>query len=175
MSMVSQYNTQFGMRDLFMNPAMAGIFPQFDPNEKLKNVQSYAETEARVQKYLAGALNGVVTGAGELLVKGQHQSVLNRARQLQPLIEALFNNIPKVLAGIRKNTPLYLPYATQKQLQDIKTPAAKQKALREVLANLQYNTDLGALNSIKNEPPERFAKNKAQWETKVSYRRLKRV
>lgn len=158
-----------------MNPKLEGVFPQFSKGDTLKNVYSFAETEARVQKYLAGALGGTVTAKGELVVKGQHQSILNRVRQLQPLIEGLFDNMPKVIAAIRRNTPLYLPYATKKQIEDIKTPAQKQRALKQVLDNLQYNMELGALNSIKKEPPERFAQNKKRWETKVNHRRLKRV
>lgn len=172
---MNQYNNQFGAADLFMNPAMAGVFPQFTENDKLKNVYSFAETEKRVQNYLVGVLNGTVTGDGEIVVRGQHQSILNKIRHLQPLIEGLFNNMPKVVQAIRKNTPLYLPYATKKQIEDIKTPAQKQRALQLVMDNLQYNSEFGALNSVKREAPERFAQNKKKWEQKVNYRRLKKI
>jgi hypothetical protein len=67
-----------------------------------------------------------------------------------------------------------LPYATKKQIEDIKTPAQKQRALKLVLDNLQYNSNLGALNSVKNESPEQFTRNKKAWETRVG-RRLKRI
>jgi hypothetical protein len=172
---MNEYNKQFGLRDIFMNPALAGVFPQFEQNERLQNVYSFAETEARVQKYLVGALNATVTGNGEITVKGKHGTVLRRVRQLQPLIEGLFNNMPKVAQALRANTRLYLPYATQKQMEDIKTPAGKQRALKLVLDNFQYNSDLGALNSIKNEPPEQFNRNKKAWETRVGHRRLKHI
>ena len=173
---MQQYNSQLRMKDLFMNPALAGVFPQFTPGAKQKNVYSFAETEEKVLKYLASALNGTITGAGELVVRGKQQTVLSRVRQLQPLIESFFNNIPKVAAALRKNAPLYLPYAARKQLEDIKTPAGKIKALRAVMDNFQYNTDLGALNSVKHERPEQFRKNKSAWERKVGYRgRLKFV
>lgn len=158
-----------------MNPALEGILPQFSPSDKLQNVYSFAEIESRVQKYLAGALNGTITGEGELIVNGKQQQVLSRVRQLQPLIEGFFNNLPKVVQALRRNTPLYLPYATKKQLEDITTPAGKTKAMQAVMDNFQYNTDLGALNSVKNEKPEQFARNKKAWETKVGYRRLKKV
>lgn len=158
-----------------MNPALAGVFPQFSEKDRLQNVYSFKEIEDKVQNYLVGALNATVTGAGELVVKGQHQSVMNRVRQLQPLIEGLFNNIPKVVQALRNNTALYLPYATMKQLEDIKTPAGKTKALRLVLDNFQYNTDFGALNSIKKEQPDGFSRNKKAWETKVNHRRLKKI
>lgn len=173
---MQQYNNRLRMQDLFMNPALARVFPQFTPGAKLKNVYSFAETEEKVLKYLASALNGTITGASELVVRGKQQAVLSRVRQLQPLIESFFNNIPKVAAALRKNAPLYLPYAARKQLEDIKTPAGKIKALRAVMDNFQYNTDLGALNSVKHERPELFRKNKSAWERKVGYKgRLKFV
>jgi hypothetical protein len=103
---MNEYNNKLGMKDLFMNPALAGVFPQFEQNERLQNVYSFAETEARVQKYLVGALNATVTGKGEILVKGKHDVILRRVRGLQPLIEAMFNNMPKIVAAIRKNAPL---------------------------------------------------------------------
>ena len=172
---MQQYNNRLRMRDLFMNSALGGVFPQFSPTDKLQNVYSFAEVEARVQKYLASALNGTITGNGELTVRGKQQAVLTRVRQLQPLIEDFFNNMPKVAQALRRNTPLYLPYATKKQLEDITTPTGKIKAMRAVMDNFQYNTDLGALNSIKNEKTDQFARNKKAWESKVGYRRLKQI
>lgn len=159
-----------------MNPAMEGILPQFERGAKVQNVYSFAEVERRVLKYLAGALNGTVTGDGELVVRGKHQAVLSRVRLLQPLIETFFDNMPKVAAAVRQNKFFYLPYANRKQLEDIKTPAGKIKAMRAVMDNLQYNPDLGALNSIKREKPEQFTKNRRAWEKKVGYKgRLKFV
>ena len=172
--MQQQYNS-FGMRDLFQNAALEGIFPQFNKNEKLKNIYSFAEVEERVQKYLATALNGTVTGDGELTVNGKHKTVLRQVRQMVPLIESFFDNTPKIAAGIRRNTRLYLPYATRKQMEDIKTPAGKIKAMKAVMDNFQYNSDLNALNSVKNENPEQFSRNKKAWEKKVGYRRLKKI
>ena len=57
-----RYNNRLRMQDLFMNPALAGVFPQFKRGKKLQNVYSYAEVEKRVAEYLAGALNGTITG-----------------------------------------------------------------------------------------------------------------
>jgi hypothetical protein len=164
------------MRGLFQNPALAGVFPQFGKGEteRPQNAPSYAETERRVQSYLAAALNGSVTGDGEITVKGKHQTVLNRVRLLQPLIEGLFDNAPKVAAAVRKDAPLYLPYATRKQIEDLKSPAGKTRALSEAVDNLQYNAALGALNGVKNEPPAQFERNRREWETKVGMR-LKRI
>lgn len=171
-----QYNNLIRMRDVFMNPALAGVFPQFAPGERLQNVYSFAQTEKRVRDYLVAALNGKITADGDIAVKGKQSTVLSRVRALQALIESFINDIPKVVQALRKNTPLYLPYPTLKQLENTKTVAAKIKAMRAVMDNFQYNSDLGALNSVKQETPERFSRNKRSWEKKVGYSgRLKRV
>ena len=70
------------MRDLFMNPKLAGVFPQFAPGERLQNVYSFAQIEKRVQDYLVAALNGTITAEGAIAVKGQQQAVLSRVRAL---------------------------------------------------------------------------------------------
>lgn len=159
-----------------MNPAMEGILPQFERGVKVQNVYSFAEVESRVLKYLAGALNGTITGDGELVVNGKQQAVLSRVRQLQPLIEAFFNNMPKVAAAVRQNKSFYLPYANRKQIEETQTAAGKVKVMQSVMDNFQYNTELGSLNSIKKEPSDTFTRKKRQWEQKVGYfRRLKKI
>ena len=173
---MQEYNNQLRMRDLFMNPKLAGVFPQFEPGERLQNVYSFAQTEKRVRDYLVAALNGKITADGYIVVRGKQPAVLSRVRSLQAIIESFINDIPKVLQALRKNAALYLPYATLKQLEDTKTTGAKIKAMRAVMDNFQYNSDLGALNSVKQEAPERFNRNKKAWEKKVGYSgRLKRV
>lgn len=150
---------------------MEGILPQFESGEKIKNVYSFAEVERKVLRYLASALNGTVTGDGELVVNGKHDTVLNRVRLLKPLIEGFFDNMPKVAAALRRNVPLYMPYANRKQLEETRTPAGKIKAMQSVMDNFQYNADLGALNSVKKERPDTFTRKKQQWEQKVGYDR----
>lgn len=172
---MQQYNSNLRMRDLFMNPKLAGVFPQFEQGEKLQNVYSFAQTEKRVQDYLVNALNGTLTADGSIAVKGKQQAVLSQVRALQAVIEGFINDIPKVVQALRKNAPLYLPYATLKQLEETKTTAGKIKAMRAVMDNFQYNPDFGALNSVKKENPEQFDRNKKAWEKKVGYRRLKKV
>ncbi len=170
-----EYNNRLRMRDLFMNPQLANVFPQFNSGKPLKNVYSFAETEESVQNYLVAALNGKITADGEIFVNGKHDEILNRVRALQSAIESFVNNTPNIVQALRDNTPLYLPYATKKQLQEITSTAAKIKAMQAVMENFQYNSDCGALNSVKHENPEQFARNKRAWERKVGYRRLKRV
>ncbi len=83
---MQQYNNLIRMRDLFMNEKLAGVFPQFDPGERLQNVYSFAQTEKRVRDYLVAALNGKITSDGEIAVKGKQQTVLSRVRALQAVI-----------------------------------------------------------------------------------------
>ena len=163
------YNNRLRMRDLFMNPSLSGVFPQFTAND-LQNLNSFAQTEERVQRYLVAALNGKIMADGTIAVKGKHQAVLTRVRSLQSLIERFINNMPAVASALRKNTPLYLPYATISQLGDIKSSAGKIKAMREVMENFQYNSELGALNSVKNEKAALFERHKLKWEEKVGYK-----
>lgn len=173
---MQEYNRNIHIRDLFMNAQLANVFPQFDAGEKLQNMYSQAKTEERVKKYLVAALNGKITPDGDIAVNGKQAAVLARVRTLQAIIESFINNTPKIVQALRKNTPLYLPYATLKQLEDTKTTAGKIKAMRAVMDNFQYNPDLGALNSVKKENPEQFDRNKKAWEKKVGYsRRLKKV
>lgn len=157
-----------------MNARLAGVFPQFETGERLGN-DSSAQTVERVRDYLVAALNGKLTADGDIAIKGKQQTILRRVRALQAAIEGFVNNMPKVAKALRNNTPLYLPYATFKQLEKIKTTAAKIKVMREVMDNFQYNSEFDALNSIKQEKPEQFAQSKKEWEKKVGYRRLKRV
>lgn len=163
------------MQDLFINPKLACIFPQFSIDEKSQNALTLGEIKKRVAEYLAAALNGIILSDGTLSVKYKTQTVLNRVRHLQPLIEGLYSNIPKVTQALRKNTALYLPYATRGQLENIRDTNGKIKAMRAVMDNFQYNSELGALGSVKKEKSEQFALNKKAWEKKVGYRRLKKV
>lgn len=158
-----------------MNPALEGIFPQFDKIENLQDVYSFANTEERVKKYLIRVLRARETDGGELIAKGKQYMILRRVQELAPLIEGLFKDMPKVVKALRANTKLYLPYATIKQMAGISGREAKQRALKFVLDNFQYNSDFGALNSIKNQSPAMFARYKREWELKVNYRRLKQI
>ena len=166
------YNNLFKMQDLFANPNLAGVFPQFDKARPKQGYANYslAETEKRVQNYLVGVLNGVLTGQGEIQVKGQYKSVLNRVRQLQPLIEGLFNSLPSIQKNLRKNTALYLPYATLGQIAELNTPYKKQQAIKAVLDNLNYNPDFQSANSVQSNSPVSFQKRQAAWKKKTGWK-----
>lgn len=172
---MAEYTHIIGMRDLFMNPELRGILPQMD-GLKLQNVYSFAEVEKRVQQYIVQVFGGESTGDGEIVINGKQPQVLARINQLKPLIEGFFNNMPKIVAGIRRNTPLYLPYASVAQLKAVKNVAAKIRAMKMVMDNFQYDDSLGATNSVLHEQDrEYFARRQRAWKKRVGYRRLKEV
>ena len=110
---MQKYNNNLKMRDLFMNPNLDGIFPQFEKGEKLQNVYSFAKTEERVRKYLVKALNGKLLTDGSIAVNGKHQAVLSRVRALQAVIEGFINNTPKVVqAKSRRCKRLWITFNT---------------------------------------------------------------
>lgn len=172
---MANYNNQFGMRDLFMNPKLSNVFPQFDRNTVNGGTLTDTDIESKVKSYLVAALNATVTGQNELTVNGTYDAVLRRVQRLQALIEGIFNNIPTVMQSMQKNTRLYLPYATLQQIADVKSIDGKSKAMQAVIDNLQYNGDFNALNSVKYEKTEEFRRNQRAWEKRVGYRRLKKV
>lgn len=157
---------EFTARELFTNDKLSHLFPQFKKSEQLKNVYSFADTERRIQEYLSKALSGTVTGLNEIRVIGKQKAVLANVRRLQPLLEQLFNNTHKITTAIRRNSKIYLPYASLKQLQDVKTGKGKAKVLQAITENLQYNDELNALNSIKKEPIERFMRGKRAFDAR---------
>jgi hypothetical protein len=163
------YNNIFKMRDLFANPALAKVFPQFERGANLQNVYSFAQTERRVLEYLKNVFNGAITGEGKLTVKGKHKDVLRRLTQLQGAIEELFNSMPSVVKNLRNNTKLYLPYATLSQIGSLNTPYKKYMAMRAVLDNIRYNPDFNSQSSIKN-PSAQYMKQQNAWKKKVGFK-----
>ncbi len=83
---MQEYNNRLRMRDLFMNPKLAGVFPQFEPGERLQNVYSFAQTEKRVRDYLVAALNGKITADGNIAVARQ------TARRFEPCTRLASHN-----------------------------------------------------------------------------------
>ena len=113
---MQQYNNLIRMRDLFMNPQLDGVFPQFTPNKQSQNMDLLTQTEELVRDYLVTTLNGKVTADGDIVVGGEKKTVLIQVRDAQDVIEGFISDMPKVVQALRKNTPLYLPYATLKHL-----------------------------------------------------------
>jgi len=169
---MGNYNKNLTMNDLFRNPKMAKILPQFPKNIPLQNVYSFAEIQRRVAVYLCKALGGRKIN-GELIVKGRHSEVLRKVRDLAPQLEQFFDSMPSLVKNLRSNTPLYTPYAGVAQLMDIKGVDAKMAVMQIVLDNIQYSADFNSLNSVLNEPPRQFAINQAAWVKQVGYKEPK--
>lgn len=165
-----KYSNRFKMRDLFANPQLANVFPQFDEKAPLQNVYSFADTERRVLQYLKGVFNGTVTGDGELTVKGKHENILRRTNEIKGVIETFFNSMPTVVKGIRHNTNLYLPYSTLDQIADLNTSYKKLSAMKAVLENIMYNPDFQSTKSRNAPPPVSYAKKQEAWKKKVDYK-----
>lgn len=165
-----KYSNRFKMRDLFANPQLANVFPQFDEKAPLQNVYSFADTERRVLQYLKGVFNGTVTGDGELAVKGKHENILRRTNEMKGVIETFFNSMPTVVKGIRHNTNLYLPYSTLDQIADLNTSYKKLSAMKAVLENIMYNPDFQSTKSRNAPLPVSYAKKQEAWKKKVDYK-----
>lgn len=158
-----RYNNKFRMRDLFLNSQLSNVFPQFD-----KQYHSYLEIERKALEYLKSILNGKITSKNQLTVKGKHNDILQRVRNLQALIEGFFNNTSAIEYGIRNNSKLYLPYISLKQIAELDTIEKKQSALQDVLDNILYNPEFQG----QNFKPATLAylKRQNEWKKKVSYK-----
>lgn len=161
-----RYNTLFKMQDLFMNPKLANIFPQFDKNTR--NVYSFADIERRVKEYLKNVLKGATEGQDGLIVNGNKRVVLRQVRGLKTAIEALFNNIPSIAKNLRGNTKLYLPYATLGQIASLSTFEEKLKAIQAIIENLRFNPDFNTVQSIQAN----YQRKQNIWKRKVKYKEL---
>lgn len=159
------YNT-FSMRDLFANPEMQDVFPQFAG--KLQNVYSFAAVEKRIKSYLKNAFSARESSDGGLIVRGKHMDVLKKVTAMKTTLENLFNNTPAIVKNIRSNSKVYLPYTTTLQVANLKTPAQKIRALNYVLENINYNPDFRSMNRIKAPTP--FEIRQKRWEKKVGYK-----
>jgi hypothetical protein len=168
--MTAKYNDIFKMRDLFMNPKLAGVFPQFERGVRLQNVYSFAQVERRILEYLKNVFNGSVTDEGELIVRGKKIDVLRRVTQLQGAIEVFFNNMPSIVKNLRSNTKLYLPYATLSQIEGLNTAYKKYGAMREVLENVNYNPNFSSQNGIQSPSALPYQKRQDAWKKKVGFK-----
>jgi len=164
-----RHNNLFKMQDLFMNPSLAGVFPQFRtvPNHR---VHSFAEVEQRMLDHLSGVLGGTKQGRGELTVQGIHSQVLRQVQGLKASIEALFNNTGGVVQGLRNNTNLYLPYATLGQIGSLDTVAKKTQAIKQVLDNLAFNPDFQGRVATTSQYSQSYLKLQEAWKKRVGFK-----
>lgn len=164
------YNTKIRLQDLLMNPQLRKVFPQFNKNELAQNVFSFAKVERKILIYLKNALNGAITSKGELSVKGKQPQVLKQVRNLQVTIEAFYNSIPSIAKNFRSNTTLYMSYASSKELEELKTPAQKAKALKQIIDNINFNPDFNSENRLPNLSQRPFERQQKEWKKRVGYK-----
>jgi len=165
-----EYNNRFTMKDLFMNPQLSNIFPQFPRGGALKNVYSGTEIERRIKEYLKNVLKGAMTGQDEMLVRGKHGTILRHVQRFKAVIEQFFNNIPAVVMNLRRNTKLYTPFTSISELADISSATKKREMMKIALDNLTYNPDFGAPFGIRSSQLLNFKKRQADWMEKVGYK-----
>lgn len=167
---MSKYNNLLTMEQLFRNPKLGKVLPQFPKKMPLRNVYSGAEITSRAQKYIVRALGGSVTGEGEITIKGKQTEVLSRVRQLKPLLESFFNSMPALVSNLRKNTNVFTTYSSAGQIEGIRGKVhidEKAALLKDVLDNINFNPAFNSQNSITKLPPSEFAREQARWFKKV--------
>ncbi len=166
-----QLNNKIRMKDLFQNPQLAKVFPQFTKEDKLQNVYSFNWVDKKVKDYLKHCLNAQITSSG-LVVYGKKERVLQDVKMMKWTIEAFFNNLPSITKNIRRNTALYMPFRDLKQIQGLQTQDQKLAVLNIVLDNLNYNPDFASLNTVKVFNTNlSFFQRQSLWMRRVGYRR----
>lgn len=145
-----QYNERFGMKDLFMNRELKGIFPQFSKKDKLKNVYSYEWVEKKIADYLKSVFGGRKSG-DSIVIKGKFKDKFKQIKAMQKMIEDMFNNIPAITKNIRHDTKLITPFQSIAQLKEIRTPEKKIAAMQIVLDNLNYNPNFQSQDRFRSE------------------------
>lgn len=164
-----QYNDKFGMRDLFMNKDLKGLFPQFTRKDKLQNVYSYEWIENKVAQYIKSAFNGRMSG-GEIIIHGKYKATFKQISGMKKIIEDMFNNMPAITKNIRKNTKLITPFQCVDQLKEITDPQKKIAVMQIVFDNLNYNPDFKSENRFSTElNPNKFLKKQEAWLKSVGY------
>lgn len=140
-----QYNDKFGMRDLFMNKELKGLFPQFTQKDSMKNVFSFEWVEKKVAEYLKAVFNGRMSN-GDLIIPGKFKQRFKEIKGMKQLIEDMFNNIPAITKNLRRNTRLITPFQCVDQLKQIKDPQKKLQVMQIIFDNLNYNPDFQSQN-----------------------------
>ncbi|MBQ8443779.1 MAG: hypothetical protein IJX25_00285 [Clostridia bacterium] len=164
-----QYNDKFGMKDLFMNKELKGLFPQFTKKDRLQNVYSFEWVEKKVAEYLRSVFNGRISN-GEVIIPGKFKQRFKEIQAMKTLIEDMFNNMPAITKNIRRNTKLITPFQCIDQLKEIKDPMKKVQAMQIIFENLNYNPEFQSqdrfTSPVKNLD---FFKRQEIWLNAVGY------
>ena len=106
---------KLSMKDLFYNKDLEGIIPQFEMCERLQNVRSFDWIEDKIKNYIKMVFSGQFEGDA-LIIKGKHKTILRAVQGLKITLEALYDNLPKIIKGLRKDTKLFLPFQSIEQV-----------------------------------------------------------
>ena len=163
------YSNRIRMRDLFQNPALSQVLPQFEKTDKRNDADRAEWVREKTVQYLCARLNGTRTEGG-ITITGTKSVVLRQIRSVRGNLETILKAMPRLVKHCRDNTPLYLPYESVAQIRNLQTNADKNKLIRAVLENVAYNP---AFQSRKGErmdlyqTDEPYAVRQARWAKKV--------
>lgn len=164
-----QFNEKFGMKDLFMNKELKGLFPQFTRRDKLQNVYSFEWIEKKVAEYIKSVFGGRMSN-GEIIIKGKFKEKFNAIKAMQGLMEDMFNNMPAITKNIRSNTKLITPFQSIEQLKEIQSPEKKIAAMQIIFDNLNYNPNFKSQNRFRSEiMPNDYYRRQQMWLKMVGY------
>lgn len=167
------WNNNFTMQDLFMNPALKNVVPQFGRREPVQQVYSFAEQTRQIKEHLRGLLKATKTVDGDLRVKGEHAEVMRKVEMARTTIEQMFNSMPSLSKNLHANTRVYLPYATQQQMADMTDFESKIAVLRAILQNCEYNDNFksqGRLTRDLQIPNANYTEAQRRWKKTVGWR-----
>jgi len=169
-----QFNDKFGLKDLFMNKELKGLFPQFKKKDRLQNVYSFEWIEKKIADYIKSAFNGRKSG-DEIIIPGKFKDKFKEIKAMQTMLEDMFNNMPAITKNVRKNTKLITPFQCVEQLKEIQDPRKKIQAMQIVLDNLNYNPDFQSQNRFRSEiMPHDYYRRQQIWMKTVGYNNKRR-
>lgn len=169
-----QFNEKFGMKDLFMNKELKGIFPQFNKKDRLQNVYSFQWVENKIAQYIKQVFNGYIRN-GDVYVRGKYRQTYKEIKAMKQVLEDMFNNMPAITKNIRKNTKLITPFQCVDQLKEIQDPKKKLMAMQIVFDNLNYNPDFQSQNRFSTLATRTdYFKRQQIWMQAVGYDKIKR-
>jgi hypothetical protein len=165
-----RYYNSITMRELFMNDDLKNVLPQVDKDIGTRGyiVYSTKERQNKITQYIKTVLRGVMYDDNTIVCKGNHKTVIKRVRQLQTVLEQLYDSMPSVTKNLRSNTPLYLPYANINELlAKCKSRVQKTKLIQEIVDNINYNPAFRSINTVQNNTAVPFYDRQSKWEIKV--------
>ncbi len=144
-----QFNEKFGMKDLFMNRELRGVFPQFTKKDRLQNVYSFEWVDKKVAEYLKNVFGGRKSG-DSIVIPGKFKEKFKQIKAMKTMLEDMFNNMPAITKNIRHNTKLITPFQSISQLKEIQTLEQKVAVMQIVLDNLNYNPNFKSQDRFRS-------------------------